>query len=82
LNQHIAYTQDNNYAARDWTLYGSNNDSTWDAIESRTNQTAMVWGAPQTYVLSVPVEYRYYVFHVTKKDPTTARHVGFGVRCS
>ncbi|MCL1789852.1 MAG: discoidin domain-containing protein [Peptococcaceae bacterium] len=52
-----------------WQLLGSNNNATWDVIDSRENWTSSMWGSINTVIpLQFPaaVTYRYWRLSITK----------------
>jgi len=48
---------------KNWTLYGSNNNSTWTTIDSRTN-ASLTYTAYSNYSIGSPSSYRYYKLEV------------------
>jgi hypothetical protein len=58
---------------KNWTMQGSNDNSTWTTVDTRTNQTS--WGASQTRVYVCATQttaYRYFRLNITANngDPT------------
>ena len=49
-----------------WTLQGSNNDSAWDTLDTRSGQT--LTAGMNTYSVSSPGSYRYYKINITAVD--------------
>jgi len=57
---------DNNYSPKDWTLEGSNDDSTWDVIHTVTNQTGWGYYEIRTFTPDVmTTAYRYFRLNVS-----------------
>lgn len=57
-------------APKDWTLEGSNNNSTWDTLDTRTNQTSWGSGEWRAYTCNSPTgtAYRYYRVNITANN--------------
>ena len=56
----------------DWTLYGSNDNSSWTSLDVQTNQTWSVNGQWKYYVLSATsAKYEYYKIVLDDADRTT-----------
>jgi hypothetical protein len=53
------YSGSGNASPKAWTLYGSNNNSTWTTIDSRTN-IALGYTSYLNYNIGSPASYRYY----------------------
>jgi hypothetical protein len=53
---------------KDFKLYGSNDDSSYDELDSRTNETG--WSNPETrtYAVATPGTYRYYKLDVSANN--------------
>ena len=66
----MARTADPNGKPKDFKLQGSNNDSTWDDLYSKTNET---WSddGPKTYTFANSTAYRYYRLYITNSSGGT-----------
>jgi len=72
---------------RDWTLYGSIDDTTWVQLDSRSDQkigsgtsttTGSGTGIKKTYTLNSLNKFNYYAFVVTKSSSNRTRYFGIG----
>jgi len=63
----VKYTIDSHMIAargpKDWTIQGSNDDSAWTTLDTRTGETS--WGSVNSYSFSNSVAYRYYKIDIT-----------------
>ena len=50
---------------KNFTLQGSNNNSSWTTLDTRTNETAWSSGEKRAYTVSSPASYLYYKLDVT-----------------
>jgi hypothetical protein len=57
------YLSANNASPKNWTLYGSNNNSTWTTIDSRSN-ASLTYATYSNYSIGSPASYRYYKLEV------------------
>lgn len=55
-----------NRAPRDWILQGSNNDSDWTDLDTRTDEQA--WTTKRTYTFTNATDYRYYRLYMTDNN--------------
>ena len=59
-------------APKNWTLEGSNDNSSWDTIDTRTNQTSWVSGQAREYVCAVyTTTYRYFRLNISANNGDT-----------
>ena len=56
------------YAPKAWVLQGSNDDSSWSNLDTRSAQTSWTAGAWRNYSLSNSVAYRYYRLNITESN--------------
>lgn len=55
-----------NYAPRDWTMEGSNNDSDWDVLDTVTGETAWAANEKRTFECDVKTtSYRYFKLNMS-----------------
>jgi len=57
------FTSNQNYAPKNWTFEGSNNNTDWTTLDTRTNQTS--WSGRNDYACTTPGTFRYYRLVVT-----------------
>lgn len=57
-----------NRMPKNWTFKGSNDNSNWDTLDTRTNESS--WGDEETrnYVISSPGTYRYYMLDISANN--------------
>lgn len=56
-------------APKNWTMQGSNNGSTWDTLDTQTNQTAWTSGQTRSFTPSVmTTAYRYFRLSITANN--------------
>ncbi len=54
---------------KNWTMEGSNDNSTWDVLDTRTNETSWAPTEQRSYVCSVATTaYRYFRFNVSANN--------------
>lgn len=58
----------NSNTPRNFTLQGSNNNSTWVDLDTRTNVIGWSAGIAQIFTLSIPANYRYYRLFVSQTN--------------
>mgnify|MGYP000965537187 CR=1 FL=1 len=57
-----------NRAPKDWTFEGSNNGSSWDILDTQTNQTGWTSGQLRTFNCLAEITYRYFRITVTANN--------------
>lgn len=58
-----------NRAPKDWVFQGSNDNSTWDTLDTQTNQTGWTSGQMRTFNCAVQEQmYRYFRIHITANN--------------
>lgn len=56
-------------APKNWTMEGSNDNSTWDALDTRTNQTSWTSGQIRNFVCATyTTQYRYFRLNITANN--------------
>ena len=73
VDQYVIFSA-NDAANRDpaaWNLYGSNDNSTWTLLDSRTGQSFASRFLPKTYTIASPAQYAYYKWEVTANNGST-----------
>ena len=55
-------------APKTWTLQGSNDNSSWTTLDTRTNYTSWTGGTPSSFTISSPASYTYYKLDVTANN--------------
>jgi hypothetical protein len=60
-----------NNLPKNWTFEGSNNDSSYVAIDTQTNQTWTVAGTVKSYTCSSPTTYKYHRLNVSANNGGT-----------
>ena len=63
-------------APKDWTLQGSNDNSTWDIVDSESNQIGWGQWETRTYAVSSPSIYRYYKLVISDNNGDNTVGVG------
>lgn len=64
-----------NLYASAWTFEGSNDNSNWTTLDTRTGQTTWVWNSAKSYTLSsISAAYRYFRWVFTAGYGAVARH--------
>lgn len=53
---------------RDWTFEGSNNDSDWDILDTRTEQTSWASAQIRYFACTNTTSYRYYRLNISSND--------------
>jgi hypothetical protein len=57
-----------NRSPKTWTFEGSNNDSTWTTLDTRSSETAWSMGETRTYTFSNAVVYQYYRMNISANN--------------
>ena len=60
-----------NRSPRNWTLQGSNNGTTWDILDTRTNQSSFPPGESRLFQTTNTTAYRYYRINITLNHGAT-----------
>lgn len=55
-------------APNTWTFEGSNDDSSWDVLDTQTGITTWVTGTPKIFTFTNAVKYRYYRINVSANN--------------
>jgi hypothetical protein len=61
-----------NHSFKDWTLQGSNDNSSWTTCDTRVNETVMTALERRTYICASPGTFRYWRWVVTASSGTHA----------
>jgi hypothetical protein len=70
IGRYIIYSE-NGYptrSPRNWTFEGSNDGTSWTALDTRTAQGPMTFSVPYTYSFANSVSYRYYRLNITTNN--------------
>jgi len=67
-----------NRAPKNWTIQGSNDDSSYTVLDTETNQTTWTSNVPVSYTCNggVTTPYRYFKFNVTANQGQPYTEVG------
>lgn len=68
VDEYRVEPQSTTRAPKNWTLEGSNNDSSWTTLDTQTNITTWVTGTPKIFTFTNAVKYRYYRINVSANN--------------
>ncbi len=64
----MPYINDPSGAPKDWILQGSNDDTTWTDLDTRTDETTWTAETFNTYTFTNSTPYRYYRLYVSDEN--------------